>query len=146
VHRVTTARPYDEHMTEPSDAVAIVSELIAWLVLPLAAVILAAGILRRVWAARYRSAKAVVVEAHHHTVTLRWFGEGGVVHEMVTALGGRTPAVGDARTGWVHPSRPESLRLDSPVHDGRALLTLGAIFGAVGTLAAAVSFLLPLFG
>jgi hypothetical protein len=131
-------------MTELPDAVAFVSEAISWLVLPLAVILLGAGVGRRLWAGRYRSRKAVVVSAHHHLVTLRWFGEAGAVHEMVTALAGRTPAVGDARTGWVHPARPESFRLDSPVHDGRALLLLGAILGGVGILSAAVSFALPL--
>jgi hypothetical protein len=68
------------------------------------------------------------------------------VHETVSPLTGPIPAVGDARTVWVHPSRPESARLDSPAHDGRALIILGGILTAVGVIAVAVSFLLPLVG
>lgn len=45
---------------------------------------------------------------------------------------------------WVHPSRPDTPRLDDPSHDGRVLLTLGGILTTVGAIATIVAFLLPL--
>lgn len=133
-------------MTEPLDAIAIVGEVVSWLLLPSGLLLLVIGLARRSWARRYRSAKAVITNVDERDAKLRWFGDEGDVHETVSPLTGPIPAVGDARTVWVHPSRPESARLDSPAHDGRALLTLGGILTAVGVIAVAVSFLLPLVG
>ena len=133
-------------MTEPLDAIAIVGEVVSWLLLPSGLLLLVIGLARRSWARRYRSAKAVITNVDERDAKLRWFGDEGDVHETVSPLTGPIPAVGDARTVWVHPSRPESARLDSPAHDGRALITLGGILTAVGVLAVAVSFLLPLLG
>jgi len=133
-------------MTEPLDAIAIVGEVVSWLLLPSGLLLLVIGLARRSWARRYRSAKAVITNVDERDAKLRWFGDEGDVHETVSPLTGPIPAVGDARTVWVHPSRPENARLDSPAHDGRALLTLGGILTAVGAIAVAVSFLLPLLG
>jgi len=133
-------------MTEPLDAIAIVGEVVSWLLLPSGLLLLVIGLARRSWARRYRSAKAVITNVDERDAKLRWFGDEGDVHETVSPLTGPIPAVGDARTVWVHPSRPERARLDSPAHDGRALLTLGGILTAVGAIAVAVSFLLPLLG
>lgn len=133
-------------MTEPLDAIAIVGEVVSWLLLPSGLLLLVIGLARRSWARRYRSAKAVITNVDERDAKLRWFGDEGDVHETVSPLTGPIPAVGDARTVWVHPSRPESARLDSPAHDGRALITLGGILTGVGAIAVAVSFLLPLLG
>lgn len=133
-------------MTEPLDAIAIVGEVVSWLLLPSGLLLLVIGLARRSWARRYRSAKAVITNVDERDAKLRWFGDEGDVHETVSPLTGPIPAVGDARTVWVHPSRPESARLDTPAHDGRALITLGGILTAVGAIAVAVSFLLPLLG
>ena len=133
-------------MTEPLDAIALAAEVIAWLTFPIGVVLLAIGFGRRAWANRYRSAKAVITNVTEYDAKLRWFGDGGDVHESVSPLTGPIPAVGDARTVWVHPSRPESARLDSPAHDGRALITLGGILTAVGVIAVVLSFVLPLLG
>lgn len=133
-------------MTDPLDAIAIVAEVVSWLLLPSGLLLLIIGLSRRAWSSKYRSAKAVITNVTEYDAKLRWFGDGGDVHETVSDLTGPIPAVGDARTVWVHPSRPESARLDSPTHDGRALITLGGILTAVGAIAVAVSFLLPLLG
>ncbi len=45
----------------------------------------------------------------------------------------------------LHPSSPETPRLDDPAHDGRVLLTLGGILTGVGVVATLVSNLLPFF-
>lgn len=132
-------------MTEPLDAIAVAAEAFAWLTLPVGIIVLISGFVRRAWAQRYRPAKAVITTVHEHDAKLRWFGDGGAVHESVSPLTGPIPAVGDARTVWVHPSRPESPRLDDPAHDGRALLMLGAILAGVGVIAVVVSNLLPFF-
>lgn len=133
-------------MIDPLDAIAIVAEAVSYLLLPSGILLLIIGLSRRSWARRYRTAKAVITNVDERDAKLRWFGDGGDVHETVSALTGPIPAVGDARTVWVHPSRPENARLDSPAHDGRALITLGGILTAVGAIAVAVSFLLPLLG
>ena len=133
-------------MTEPLDAIAIVGEVVSWLLLPSGIVLLVIGLARRAWARRYRTAKAVITTVHENDAKLRWFGDEGDVHETVSPLTGPIPAVGDARTVWVHPARPETARLDTPAHDGRALTMLGGILTAGGVLAVVVSFLLPLLG
>jgi hypothetical protein len=135
---------YDERVTEPLDAIAIAAEVFAWLTLPVGIVLLVSGLARRAWAKRYRPAKAVITTVHDRDAKLRWFAEGGAVHESVSPLTGPIPAVGDARTVWVHPSRPESPRLDDPAHDGRVLLMLGGILTTVGAIAVLLSFVLPL--
>ncbi len=132
-------------MTEPLDAIAIAAEVFAWLTLPVGVVLLISGLARRSWARRYRPAKAVITTVKDRDAKLRWFGDGGAVHESVSPLTGPIPAVGDARTVWVHPSRPESPRLDDPAHDGRVLLMLGGILTGVGVVAIIVSNLLPFF-
>ncbi|WAB85131.1 hypothetical protein OVN20_06170 [Microcella daejeonensis] len=132
-------------MTEPLDAIALAAEVIAWLTLPIGVVLLAIGFGRRAWANRYRSAKAVITNVDDRDAKLRWFGEEGEVHETVSPLTGPIPAVGDARTVWIHPARPGSARLDTPVHDGRALLLLGWILTGVGVIGILVSNLMPFF-
>lgn len=132
-------------MTEPLDAIAIAAEVFAWLTLPVGIVLLIAGLARRSWAKRYRTAKAVITTVKDRDAKLRWFGDGGAVHESTSPLTGPIPAVGDARTVWVHPSRPETPRLDDPGHDGRVLLTLGGILTGVGLVATLVSNLMPFF-
>lgn len=107
-------------------------------------VLLGLGLARRSWSHRYAPVKAVVTAVGAHDVTLRWFGEGGALHESTEPIDGAVPAVGDARMIWVHPARPESLRLDDPAHDGRILLTTGGILTGVGVIAVVVSFVLPL--
>ncbi|MDX2026036.1 hypothetical protein [Microcella sp.] len=132
-------------MTEPLDAIAIAAEAFAWLTLPVGLIVLIVGFTRRSWAKRYRPARAVFTTVHEHDAKLRWFGDGGAVHESVSPLTGPIPAVGDARTVWVHPSRPDAPRLDDPSHDGRALLTIGGILTGVGVIALVLSSVLPLF-
>ena len=132
-------------MTDPLDAIAIAAEVFAWLTLPVGLVLLVSGLGRRSWSRRYNPVKAVVTTVHQGDAKLRWFGEGGAVHESTSALTGPIPTVGDARTVWVHPSRPESPRLDDPAHDGRVLLTLGGILTGVGVVATLLSNILPLF-
>lgn len=131
-------------MTEPLDAIAIAAEVFAWLTLPIGVILLASGIGRRSWSNQYRTAKAVVATVKDRDAKIRWFGDDGDVRESMSPLTGPIPAVGDARTVWVHPSRPDTPRLDDPSHDGRVLLTLGGILTAVGVVATVVSFLLPL--
>lgn len=128
----------------PLDAIATAAEAISWVALPIGMVLLIAGLGRRAWSNRYATVKAVVTSVTGHEATLRWFGEGGALHESSELLDGRVPTVGDARTIWVHPSRPDSLRLDDPAHDGRVLVTTGGILTAVGALAIVLSFVLPL--
>jgi hypothetical protein len=128
----------------PVDAVAIAAEAVSWLALPLGIVLLGLGLSRRSWSHRYVAVKAVVTAVSGHDATLRWFGDGGALHESTEPIDGLIPTVGDARTIWVHPARPESLRLDDPAHDGRILLTTGGILAAVGVIAVVVSFVLPL--
>lgn len=136
---------YDERVTEPLDAIAVAAEAFAWLTLPVGIILLIVGFSRRSWARRYQPVKAVITTVHEHDAKLRWFGDGGAVHESSSPLTGPIPAVGDARTVWVHPSRPESPRLDDPAHDGRALLVIGGILAGVGVIATVVSNLLPFF-
>ncbi|MDO9590402.1 MAG: hypothetical protein Q7J04_04605 [Microcella sp.] len=128
----------------PLDAIAIAAEAISWLALPLGLVLLIAGLARRSWSHRYVAVKAVVTGVSGHHATLRWFGEGGALHESTEHIEDRVPTVGDARTIWVHPARPDSMRIDDPTHDGRVLLTIGGILTAVGVIAIALSFVLPL--
>lgn len=130
-------------MTDPLDALSLIGEVFSWLALPIAAVMLAIGWGRRAWARRYRPVKAVITTVRENDAKLRWFGEGFEVHESVSPITGSIPAVGDARTVWVHPSRPESPRLDDPAHDGRALLIIGAIAAVVGILGAAIGVIAP---
>ena len=134
---------YDENVNS-LDAIATAAEAISWVALPIGIVLLIAGFARRAWSNRYASVKAVVTAVTGDYATLRWFGEGGALHESTEHLDGPVPTVGDARTIWVHPSRPESLRVDDPAHDGRVLLTTGGILTAVGALAVVLSFVLPL--
>lgn len=136
---------YDESVTEPLDAIAIAAEVFAWLTLPVGLVLLISGLARHSWSRRYQPVKAVITTVHNTDAKLRWFGDGGAVHESTSPLTGPIPAVGDARTVWVHPSRPESPRLDDPAHDGRVLLTLGGILTSVGIIATLVSNLMPFF-
>jgi hypothetical protein len=133
-------------MIEPVDAVAVAAETLSWVLVPLGLALLIAASLRRSWAARYRRTRAVAVATNDATMTLRWFGEHdrNEAHEMQAPIDDPAPTVGDARTVWVHPSRLENARLDSPAHDGRALLVLGAILTGVGGVALVASFLLPL--
>ncbi len=128
----------------PLDAIATAAEAISWVALPIGLVLLGVGLARRSWSSRYTAVKAVVTAVSGNDATLRWFGEGGALHESTEHLDSRVPTVGDARTIWVHPSRPESLRLDDPAHDGRVLLTTGGILTAVGAIAVVLSFVLPL--
>jgi len=132
-------------VTEPLDAIAIAAEVFAWLTLPVGVILLVGGFARRAWSRRYRPAKAVITTVKDRDAKLRWFGDGGAVHESTSPLTGPIPAVGDARTVWVHPARPESPRLDDPAHDGRVLLTLGGILTGVGVVATLLSNILPLF-
>lgn len=132
-------------MTEPLDAIAIAAEVFAWLTLPVGLILLISGLARRSWSRRYRPAKAVITTVKDRDAQLRWFGDGGAVHESTSPLTGPIPAVGDARTVWVHPSKPASPRLDDPAHDGRVLLTLGGILSGVGAIATVLSAVMPLF-
>lgn len=132
-------------MTDPLDAVATAAEVFAWLTLPVGLVLLISGLSRRAWTRRYRAVKAVITKVRDREAKLRWFSDGGAVHESSTPLTGPIPTVGDARTVWVHPARPESPRLDDPGHDGRVLLTLGGILTGVGVIATLLSAILPLF-
>ena len=132
-------------MTEPLDAIAIAAEVFAWLTLPVGILLLIVGLARRSWSRRYQPVKAVITTVKDHDAKLRWFGDGGAVHESTSPLTGPIPAVGDARTVWVHPSRPESPRLDDPAHDGRVLLTLGGILTGVGVIATLAANLMPFF-
>jgi hypothetical protein len=131
---------------EPTDAVAVAAEALSWLLVPLGLLLLVAATLRRSWAARYRRTQSVVVATDDASMTLRWFGEydRAQAHEMSAPLDELAKTAGDARTVWVHPSGPDKARLDSPAHDGRALLALGALFASVGVIATVVSFVLPL--
>lgn len=129
---------------DPMIAVALATEVLAWLALPVGIVLVVVGLARRAWAARYEPVQAVITNVREREAKLRWFSQGAEVHESSSPLTGPIPAVGDGRTVWVHPSRPESPRLDDPSHDGRALLLLGGILGGIGLLAAIASFLLPL--
>jgi len=130
-------------VNEPADVIAIAAEVFAWLTLPIGVVLLIAGLARRSWSSRYRTQKAVVAIVKDRDAKIRWFSDGGAVHEATSPLTGPIPAVGDARTVWVHPSRPESPRLDDPSHDGRVLITLGGILTAVGVIATVLAFVLP---
>lgn len=128
----------------PPDAIAIAAEVIAYLALPLGLALLIAGLVRRSWSHRYAAVKAVVTALSGPDATLRWFGDGGALHESIEPVTGSIPTVGDARTVWVHPARPDSLRLDDPAHDGRVMFIVGGILTAVGVIATVVSFVLPL--
>ncbi len=128
----------------PLDAIAIAAEVFAWLTLPIGLVLLTIGLARRSWSRRYVSTKAVVVSVDTHDVTLRWFGDGGAVHEMAAEPSASAAEVGDARTVWVHPSRPDEARVDDPAHDGRILTALGGILAGTGALAVVLSTVLPL--
>lgn len=131
-------------MTDPLDAIAIAAEVFAWLTLPVGIVLLSIGLARRGWSRRYVSTKAVVAAADAHEVSLRWFGDGGAVHEMRAEPSAQAATVGDARTVWVHPSRPDEARIDDPAHDGRILTTLGWILTATGAIAVVLSTVMPL--
>ena len=131
-------------MTNPLDAIAIAAEVFAWLTVPIGIVLLSIGIARRGWSRRYVTTKAVVAAADDRGITLRWFGDGGAVHETVAPPTAQASAVGDARTVWVHPSRPDEARVDDPAHDGRILTTLGWILTGTGTVAVVLSTVLPL--
>ena len=137
------AETYDEGVS-PLDAIASAAEAISWLALPLGIVLLISGLARRSWSSRYSAMKAVVTAVTGDFATLRWFGEGGALHESTEPVMGAVPVVGDARTIWVHPARPDTLRLDDPMHDGRVLLTLGMILTSVGVFAVVLAFVLPL--
>lgn len=130
----------------PLDAIAIAAEVFAWLTLPIGIVLLSIGLARRSWAQRYVTTKAVVAGVHEREreVTLRWFGDGGAVHEMRAEPSAQAAAVGDARTVWVHPNRPDEARIDDPRHDGRVLTTLGWILTGTGAVAVVLSTVLPL--
>lgn len=128
----------------PLDAIAIAAEVFAWLTLPIGIVLLSAGLARRSWSRRYVITKAVVVAADASEVSLRWFGDGGAVHETIAEPSVPASAVGDARTVWVHQSRPDEARLDDPAHDGRILTTLGWILSGTGVVAVMLSTVLPL--
>lgn len=125
-------------------ATAIAAEAVAWLALPVGLVLLTIGLARREWSRQYRSVTAVVAAVDGTVATVRWFSDGGAVHEASAVLDDATPQVGDARGIWVHPSRPESMRLDDPGHDGRVLATIGGILTLVGVVGALLSFVLPL--
>lgn len=130
-------------MTDPLDAASLIAEVFAWVALPAGVLFLSIGIGRRVWASKYRTQKAVITTVHERDAKLRWFGEGREVIEAVAPLTGSIPAVGDARTVWVHPLRPDSPRLDDPASDGRAMLIVGGIAFAVGMLGLVAGIVIP---
>jgi len=128
----------------PTDALSTAAEAIAWITLPLGVALLFAALARRSWAHRYSPAKGVVTDLQRGDATVRWFSDGGDVHEAIVAFDETPPSVGDARTIWVHPSRPDVARTDDPAHDGRVLLTLGVVLSSVGVVGVVLSFVLPL--
>lgn len=128
----------------PSDALSTAAEAIAWITVPLAVALLVAALARRSWAHRYTVAKAVVTDLHRGDATVRWFSGDGDVHEAIVAFDETPQSVGDARTIWVHPSRPDVARTDDPAHDGRVLMTLGVVLAVVGAMAVMLSFVVPL--
>lgn len=130
-------------MTDPLDAAGLIAEVFAWVALPTGALFLAIGIARRVWASRYEQQKAVITTVHERDAKVRWFGHEHEVVEAVAPLTGSIPAVGDARTVWVHPLRPDSPRLDDPASDGRAMLIVGGIAFAVGMLGLVAGIAIP---
>lgn len=130
-------------MTDPLDAASLIAEVFAWVALPTGVLFLAIGIARRVWASRYEQQKAVITTVHESDARLRWFGEGREVIEAIAPLTGSIPAVGDARTVWVHPLKPDSPRLDDPATDGRAMLIVGGIAFAVGMLGLVAGIAIP---
>ena len=130
-------------MTDPIAAAGAIAELFTWIGVLLGGMALVAGFIRGALMRNPRTHRGVVVDTEEHSVTFRWFGEDGGIHES----NGPPPrrqnvAVGDDVTVYTPRSRPEHGRIDPVDHLGRTLRVTGWVLLGIGALAAVLSVVL----
>lgn len=130
-------------MTDPIAAGGVIAELFTWIGVLLGGVTLVAGFVRGALMRNPRTHRGAVVEADEHSVTFRWFGDDGDIHESAAPpLRRRTLAEGDEVTVYTPRSRPDRGRIDPVDHFGRTLRVIGWVLLGIGLLASALSILL----
>jgi hypothetical protein len=124
------------------DTLAIISELFTWIGLLGGVVLLTIGLTIRAHAGNWVKTTGVVATGGGGNV-LRWFDNDGEVHQTdATTAESAHLAPGSDITVYFRPRRPHVSRTDSPDHDGRAILTTGAVLLGIGLLAAIVGLVL----
>jgi hypothetical protein len=130
-------------VTDPIAAAGVIAELFTWIGLLLGGGALVAGFIRGAMMRQPRTHRGAVVEVEEHSVTFRWFGEDGGLHEATAPpLRRRSMSVGDEVTVYTPRSSPEHGRIDPVDHLGRTLRVIGWVLFGIGLLAAALSVVL----
>lgn len=124
---------------QPIDAIAIVGEVLSWIGLGVGLPILVVAGMVRLAEGRWEPVEIAIVERAGEQFA-RWFA-GGDFHER--PLAARERADDDWHHGVVSARDAGYVRLDPPMLL-RTLLTLGAVFVAVGVIGAILA-LLPAF-
>jgi hypothetical protein len=130
-------------VTDPIAAAGAIAELFTWIGVLLGGITLVAGFVRGAMMRNPRTHRGAVVDSEEHSVTFRWFGEDGDIHEAsAPPLRRRTMSVGDEVTVYTPRSRPEHGRIDPVDHFGRTLRVIGWVLLGIGLLAAVLSIVL----
>jgi hypothetical protein len=130
-------------VTDPIDAAGAIAELFTWIGVLLGGLVLVPGLLRAALLGHPNTHEGVVVDAEEHSVTFRWFGDDGDIHEAsAPPLRGHPVSMGDDVTVYTPRSRPERGRLDPVDHLGRSLRLIGWVLLGIGLAAAVLSIVL----
>lgn len=121
---------------EPIDTLAIVGEVLSWIGLCIGIPLLVIGGMVALTEGRWERVDIAIIDRDGGHFA-RWF-TGGDFHERPLSLRERADA--DWHRGYVSSRNPEHARLRPPV-GRRLLLTLGAVFAAIGLIGFIVSFL-----
>ena len=133
-------------MTDPIAAAGAIAELFTWIGVLLGGITLVAGFIRGAMMRNPRTHRGAVTETDEHSVTFRWFGDDGDIHEAdAPPLRRRTMGVGDEVTVYTPRSRPERGRIDPVDHLGRTLRVIGWVLLGIGLLASVLSIALLFF-
>jgi hypothetical protein len=133
-------------VTDPIAAAGVIAELFTWIGVLLGGAALVAGFVRGALMRNPRTHRGVVIEADEHSVTFRWFGDDGGIHEAsAPPLRRRTLSVGDEVTVYAPRSRPERGRIDPVDHLGRTFRVIGWVLLGIGLLASVLSIALLFF-
>ncbi|MDO9395953.1 MAG: DUF3592 domain-containing protein [Herbiconiux sp.] len=133
-------------MTDPIDALSVITELFSWIGLGAGVVLLVVGYIRGAVFRGWQQTLGVVVVAESGDLAYRWMGEDGVLYEA-SAADDDTQALepGDDVQVYVNPRDPAVGRIENPVHEGRALRTTGWILAGLGLASVILQFVLLFF-
>lgn len=136
-------RPYDESVTDPIAAAGAIAELFTWIGVLLGGAVLLPGLVRAAMMRNPRTYEGVVVQLEEHSVTYRWFGDDGDIHEASgPPVRGSQVIIGDDVTVYTPRSRPDRGRIDPVDHVGRSLRVVGWVLLAIGLGSAVLSIVL----